>query len=289
MNDKIIRQMVRKILLEGFAEDLAKVSSGKEAKQVFSKHVDQNYFRKGTLVHWVGPGSNEEGERTDTWDEVSALVNRGDSKSELSCSFYKPGEEIDFIPYGTLKNLTQGSSGIRGEYEDVVGVVLKGWVTYAANQNIFTGSRDDYDGKKGANHRLKSSGRNKYPWENYKDPRFQKMSGVNYLEKLRDASTIGIDGDNIKPRGDSRASVVPDHRKDRAAYRKFVDDESKDQSWMEYYKNWNEVLVDNWKIVGIVWAHEEMDQEWAEDYNHDYELGNLPIKFLPNLEVARKR
>lgn len=281
--------MVRKILLEGFSEDLAKVSSGKEAKQVFSKYVDQDYFRKGTLVHWVGPGYDEErGERTDTFDEISSLVNRGDSKSELSCSFYKPGEEIDFIPYGTLKNLTQGSGGIRATDQDVVGVVLKGWVTYAANQNIFTGTRWDY--RKDSAHRLKSSGRNKYPWENYKSEYRQEVSGVDYLEKLRDATTISVDGDNIKPRGDSRGSVVPDFRKDRAAYQEFYQQEREDQSWIEYYKNWNEVLVDNWKIVGIVFADQagEQDQEWVQELKDDYELGNLPIKFLPNLEVARR-
>lgn len=284
-----LRQLIRQILVEGFAEDLQNVKSGREAKQVFSKYVDQDYFRKGTLVHWVGPGFDlENREYTETWEELSKLINNPDSKSELSCNFYKPGEKIDFIPYGTLKNVTQGLENIRGKHEEVVGVVVKGWVTYAANQNIFTGKQWNYNLKDKSQHRKRSSGINKYPWENYKSSGRQKQSGVNYLDQLRDSSSVDPTGRNMNPIGDSRPEIVRGPWKDKDKWKAQKSQEIEDQSWMEYYKNWNEVLVDNWKVVGLVWAEEPQSEDWFQDYRDDYDLGDLPIKYLPDLEIGRK-
>ena len=284
-----LRQLIRQILLEGFAEDLQNVKSGREAKKVFSKYVDQDYFRIGTLVHWVGPGYDEENmAHTDTWEELSKLVNNPDSKSELSCNFYKPGEKIDFIPYGSLKNVTQGLGNIRGKYEEVVGVVVKGWVTYAANQNIFTGKQWDYNRKDKSQHRKRSSGINKYPWENYKSDYRQGVSGLNYLDQLRDSSLVDPTGRNTNPKGDSRPEITRGPWKDRTKQRELEAQEQEEQSWMEYYKNWNEVLVDNWEIVGLVWADEPQTEDWFQDYRDDYNLGDLPIKYLPDLEIGRK-
>ena len=48
------RRLVRRMILETLADDLSGVTSGREAKQIFAKYVDQSEFEKGALVHWVG-------------------------------------------------------------------------------------------------------------------------------------------------------------------------------------------------------------------------------------------
>ena len=50
----MIREYIQQILLESFAEELQSVDTGRQAKQIFGKYVDQNEFKKGILVHWVG-------------------------------------------------------------------------------------------------------------------------------------------------------------------------------------------------------------------------------------------
>ena len=55
MNENLIRKLIRNILVENLTDDLATVSTGREAKQMFAKYVDQSQFRdRGYLVHWVG-------------------------------------------------------------------------------------------------------------------------------------------------------------------------------------------------------------------------------------------
>lgn len=50
MNENLIRRLVRSILVETFAKELATASTGREAKQAFAKHVNQAEFKMGKMT-----------------------------------------------------------------------------------------------------------------------------------------------------------------------------------------------------------------------------------------------
>ena len=112
-NENLIRQMVRSILIESLQDDLANVTTGREAKQMFAKYVDQSEFEKGTLVHWVGSTSN-----------LKKILENARTKDELSCNFYPEGGFRDWMARGPKKP---------------IGVIVQGHVTYAGKENMFTG------------------------------------------------------------------------------------------------------------------------------------------------------
>ena len=211
MNENSIRQVVRSILIESLADDLAASSTGREAKQAFAKHVDQKEFKKGTIVHWVGTTSN-----------LKKMIENPRSKDELSCNFYPTGGHRDWMASGP---------------KSPIGVIVQGYVTYAGSENMFTGygkrprkkaDRAKYD------HRMASSGNNKYPYQMWKEDE-------NYLEHLQNPNVPQTSADKMEPYG---------VRRDLGA-----------DAWMgsmgssrKRYQDWNEVLVDNWKIVGITYG-----------------------------------
>ena len=212
MNENLIRKMVRSILFESLADDLATVSTGRQAKQMFAKHVDQAQFReRGYIVHWVG-----------STRALKKIIENPQSKDELSANFYPNGGHRDWMARGPKKP---------------VGVIIEGHVTYAGKENMFTGfakrprkkvDRAKYD------HRKASSGINKYPYEMWKDEEF-------YLKSLQNPDVPQTLASEMEPYGIKR--------------------DLGDDAWMgamgsskKPYQDWNEVLVDNWKIVGIAYG-----------------------------------
>ena len=212
MNENLIRKMVRRILFEGLADDLATVSTGRQAKQMFAKHVDQAQFREqGYIVHWVG-----------STRALKKIIEDPQSRDELSANFYPNGGHRDWMARGPKKP---------------VGVIIEGHVTYAGKENMFTGyakrprkkaDRAKYD------HRKASSGINKYPYEMWKDEE-------SYLKSLQNPDVPQTLASEMEPYGIKR--------------------DLGDDAWMgmmgsskQSYQDWNEVLVDNWKIVGIAYG-----------------------------------
>lgn len=214
MNENLIRQLVRSIIVEGLQDDLATVSTGRQAKQMFAKHVDQAQFKEhGTIVHWVG-----------STRALKKIIENPQSKDELSANFYPNGGHRDWMARGPKKP---------------VGIIIEGHVTYAGKENMFTGyakrprkkaDRAKYD------HRKASSGINKYPYEIYKDE-------DDYLEHLRNKDVPQTSASELEPYGVKR--------------------DMGDDAWMfgmmggsskKPWQDWNEVLVDNWKIVGIAYG-----------------------------------
>ena len=221
MNEEKLRLLIRNILIEGFAEDLATVSTGREAKRVFAKYVNQDDFKDGRIVHWTGTTRN-----------LKKILSNPNPKDELSCNYYGDDSSRDWMALGPKK---------------AIGIVVDGWVTYAGMQNMFTGYGKRPRGKKEKaawDHRKASSGINKHPygmWENEED----------YLEMLRNAEIA-------KPKG----SIEP-FGKDKRSREMLGDDawmwgmsKSDQEELAKYpeYADWNEVLVDNWKPIGIAYG-----------------------------------
>ena len=211
MNENLIRTMVRNILLEGLADDLANVTTGREAKQMFAKYVDQDEFKKGTIVHWVG-----------STRALKKILDNPRSKDEISCNFYPDGGYRDWMARGPKKP---------------IGVIVEGYVTYAGKENMFTGytKRPRKKAEKAAyDHRQASSGINKYPYQIWKDEE-------DYLEHLRNPNVPQTKAEDMEPYGLKR--------------------DLGDDAWMgmmgsskRQYQDWNEVLVDNWNVVGIAYG-----------------------------------
>jgi len=213
LKESRIRRLVRNLILESLADDLASVSSGRGAKKKFAEYVDQEEFKKGTIVHWVGSTSN-----------LKKIIANPQTKDELSCNFYPNGGYRDWMAKGPKKP---------------IGVIVEGWVTYAGKENMFTGyskrPRKKADKAK-YDHRKASSGINKYPYEIWKNEE-------DYLEHLRDPSVPQTKAEDMEPYGVKR--------------------DMGDDAWMfgmmggsskKPWQDWNEILVDNWKITGVVYG-----------------------------------
>jgi len=210
----MIRKLIRSLILETFTEDMQNVTSGKEAKQAFAKYVDQNEFKNGILVHWVG-GTKE----------LANFLENPRPKDEISCNFYPWGGHRDWMAEGLKKP---------------VGVIIEGWVTYATKENAFTGYQSKKPKGKEAiakwEHQQASSGFPKRPYEMIKDKE-------EYLYNLRNTDRVKFKAQELEPWG---------------AKRELGDDGG---FWggianIPKHKDWNEVIVDNWKVTGIVYGAE---------------------------------
>lgn len=207
----MIREFIREILIETFHEDLQNAETGREAKQIFSQYVDQNEFKKGMLVHWVG-----------TPAKLKKIIENPRSKDEISCNFYPNGGYRDWMAAGMKKP---------------IGVIVEGWVTYATKENSFTGYQGKRPRKKAEriayDHQQASSGFPKRPYDMTKDQ-------DNYLKDLRNSNRVKFKAEDMEPSGRRR--------------------QLGDDAWMggmagiPRHKDWNEVIVDNWKITGIVYG-----------------------------------
>ncbi len=221
MND--IRTYIRNLLMEqidkdlqaAFFKEMEGVTSGREAKKVFAKYVDQEYFQDGTLIHWVGSVA-----------KVKKFINNPSHKDEISANFYGENSTWDW----------------HHPNKKAIGIMVDGWVTYAAKENLFTGGIPKRPRKKADrqayDHRKASSGWNKYPYENAKHTDvFDYEKDIKTGERIVPSSKIG-DMEPFGPRKDKRQQLG-------------------DDAWMAHsdlpaWKDWNEVLIDNWDIVGLV-------------------------------------
>jgi len=216
-----VRRLIRNIIIESFSEDLASVSTGREAKQAFAKHVNQKDFKSGHIVHWTGSTRN-----------LKKILDNPQSKNELSCNYYEKGSSKDWMALGPTK---------------AIGIIIDGWVTYAGKQNMFTGYGKRPRGKKAKaawDHRKASSGVNKLPyglWEKEED----------YLETLRNPEVAKTAG-SIEPFGKSKRSR--EMLGDDSWMWGMSDSDREELSKYPEYADWNEILVDNWKPVGITYG-----------------------------------
>ena len=221
MNENTLRRYVRQLILEGFAEELATVTTGREAKQAFAKHVDQEAFKSGHIVHWAG-----------STRKLKKILDNPQTKDELSCNYYGEGSSRDWKALGPKK---------------AIGIVVDGWVTYAGMQNMFTGYGKRPRSKQGKaqwDHRKASSGINKHPyamWEKEED----------YLEMLRNPEIANPEA-SIEPFGKSKRSRQM--LGDDAWMWGLSDSDREELAKYPEYADWNEVLVDNWKPIGIAYG-----------------------------------
>ena len=217
MQESRVRQLIRKLILEGLSDDLATVSSGREAKKKFALHVDQKEFKKGVIVHWVG-----------STGALKKILANPRTKDELSCNYYRFENDGGGRAYRDWM-----AAGVKKP----IGVIVEGWVTYAGKENMFTGytKRPRKKADKAAyDHRKASSGINKYPYHMWKDEE-------DYLEHLRNPDVPQTKSSEMEPYGVRR--------------------DLGDDAWMgsfgsskRRYQDWNEVLVDNWKVTGVVYG-----------------------------------
>ena len=181
---------------------------------MFAKYVDQAQFKEHGTIVHWVGSARA----------LKKIIENPQSKDELSANFYPNGGKRDWMARGPKKP---------------VGIIIEGHVTYAGKENMFTGyakrprkkaDRAKYD------HRKASSGINKYPYEIYKDE-------DDYLEHLRNKDVPQTLASELEPYGVKR--------------------DMGDDAWMfgmmggsskKPWQDWNEVLVDNWKIVGIAYG-----------------------------------
>ena len=228
---KSLRQVIRKLILESQGmdqmdvwdvadADLLKRHSGHYAKDVFRRRADQEWLKSLTYIH------------TSPIDSIDAWLNRNSTKDELSCLIngdsWDGGELYinDFIG----KFLDGGSR---------VGLIIKGWTTWASNKNAstgFTGSLKSNFGEK------PHSGVNKAPGKAY---------------------------DRVKGR---MGQMLPQHELDQV----LMDEEDFDNKELLYVdptgreSGNNEALVDNWTIVGVCMFVTDHTEKYPELLSDEY-------------------
>lgn len=155
--------------------------------------------------------------------ELAKFLENPRQKDEISCNFYPHGGHRDWMAKGLKKP---------------VGVIIEGWVTYATKENAFTG----YQSKKPRNkaeretweHQQASSGFPKRPYEMWKDEE-------SYLSDLRNTDRVKFKAEDLEPWGAKR-----ELGDDGVFWGSFTS--------IPAHRDWNEVIVDNWKVTGIVYG-----------------------------------
>ena len=111
--------------------DKARVSNEKELKRIWAEEVEvegsRSFFDKEIVkVHWIGAYSKDKGEYSPLNTIVQYMEKYGNKKSkdEVSCFGYTKESGIDYVP--------SMGSGV------VVGVIVKGYTTYASATDAAT-------------------------------------------------------------------------------------------------------------------------------------------------------
>ena len=251
---KSLRQVIRKLILESQGmdqmdvwdvadADLLKRHSGHYAKDVFRRRADRDWLNSLTYIH------------TSPIDSIDSWLSRNSTKDELSCLIngeeWTGQEELyvnDFV--GNFHG-----NGTR------IGLIIKGWTTWASNWNAntgFTGTLKRNFGEK------PHSGINKAPGKAY---------------------------DRIKGR---MGEMVPQMELDRVLMDE-EDWENKEMLFMDEKgreaKN-NEALLDNWTIAGVcmfVTDHTDAHPELLSDeYNKKVQKAFKSIKRkFPKAEIVK--
>ena len=228
---KSLRQVIRKLILESQGmdqmdvwdvadADLLKRHSGHYAKDVFRRRADRDWLNSLTYIH------------TSPIDTIDSWLSRNSTKDELSCLIngdsWTGGELYvsDFIG----KFLGQGER---------IGLIIKGWTTWASNKNAstgFTGSLKSNFGEK------PSSGINKAPSKAY---------------------------DRVKGR---MGNMIPQHELDSV----LMDEEDFDEKDLLFVDRKgktasnNEALVDNWTIAGVCMFVTDHTEKYPELLSDEY-------------------
>lgn len=155
---------------------------------------------------------------------LKKILANPQTKNEISCNFYPNGGWRDWMAAGMKKP---------------IGVIVDGWVTYSTKENSFTGYKLKKPRKKAEKHayihQQQSSGFPKRPYE-------MSKGSENYLDDLRDSNKVKFKAEELEPWGSKRELGADAWMGGMAGIAK--------------HRDWNEVIVDNWKITGIVYGAE---------------------------------
>ena len=251
---KSLRQVIRKLILESEGmdvgdvwnvadADLLKRHSGHYAKDVFRRRADRDWLESLTYIH------------TSPIDTIDSWLNRNSTKDELSCLINGEsytGQDRLFVNDFIGKFLGDGER---------IGLIIKGWTTWASNKNASTGFTGSLKKNFGAR---PSSGINKAPGKAYD----------------RVAGRMG--------------SMLPQHELD-AVLMDEEDFDEKDLLFMDRTGRTasnNEALLDNWTIAGVcvfVDDHtEKYDALLSDEYNAKVQKAFQSIKRkFPKAEIVK--
>lgn len=241
---KSLRQVIRKLILESQGmdqmdvydaadADLMKRHSGHYAKDVFRRRADRDFLNSLTYIH------------TSPIDKIDSWLSRNSTKDELSCLIngesYTGQDEL-FVNSFIGEFLGDGER---------IGLIIKGWTTWASNKNAstgFTGSLKSDFGEK------PHSGINKAPGKAY-DRAKGKMG-----------------------------KMLPQHELDAV----FMDEEDWENKELLYIDptgreaHNNEALVDNWTIAGVCVFVEDQTGRYdvllSDEYNQKVQKAFSSIK-----------
>ena len=236
-----LRQVIRKLILESEGIDLDDVEYlssfendkryiGAYTKDIFRRKADRNFLDNLGYIHSIPFAS------------LDSRLSKLKQKDELSCLITHDkyeGQELYEVAHDTGNFMNENS----------VGLIIDGWVTWAANHNAntgHTGSLKDHYGDK------PHSGMSKAPGKTYH---------MRYSSKDR-------------PGG----GRVPQHELDRV----IMDMEDVDDDGLWHWRQddkgqWssasnNEAILDNWTVIGVCHVVEWTDKEHLLTKEYDAKI-----------------
>lgn len=228
---KSLRQLIRKLILESEGmdqmdvwdtadADLLKRHAGHYAKDVFRRRANRDFLNSLTYIH------------TSPIDTIDSWLARTSSKDELSCLINgEPWEGGELYVNDFIGKFLGGGERI--------GLIIKGWTTWASNKNAstgFTGSLKSNFGEK------PHSGINKAPGKAY---------------------------DRVRGR---MGQMIPQHELD-AVFMDEEDWENKELLYVDPKGNEagnNEALVDNWTVAGVCMFVTDHTEKYPELLSDEY-------------------
>ena len=231
---KSLRRVIRKLILESDGIDLydaMELSSeennkryiGAYAKKIFHKNADRNFLNSLGYIHSI------------PFDSLDSRLAKLKTKDELSCLITHTawnGEELWDVLHdtGTFMN------------ENSVGLIIDGWVTWAANWNANTGH----------------TGSLKKRYGNKPNSGMSKAPGKTYHMRYSNKDMPG-------------GGRVPQHELDRV----IMDAEDVDDEGWHFVDERNktapnnEAILDNWTVIGVchVVKWTDHDEKLTPEYN----------------------
>ena len=226
---KSLRRVIRKIIMESDGIDLYDVMDvssaendkrylGHYAKDEFRRKADREFLGELGYIHSI------------PFDSLQQRLNKLRQKDELSCLITMDaynGQDLWDVSYRTGRFMNENS----------VGLIIDGWVTWAANWNTnsgFTGSLKDRYGDKPHSGIAKAPGK-------------------------------------VYHRGGDYGGRIPQHELDRAILDR-DDLESGGLHFIDHKGNEapnNEAILDNWTVVGVchVVAWTDNEDKLTEEYD----------------------
>ena len=222
---KSLRRLIRRIILESAGIDVYDVMElsaeendkrylGAYAKDIFRREADRDFLDSLGYIHSIPFAS------------LDSRLSKLKQKDELSClithSAYE-GEDLWEVSLKTGKFMDENS----------VGLIIDGWVTWAANRNANTGHTGSLKKRYGEK---PHSGMSKAPGKSYH---------MRYSNKERPG------GGRVPQHELDRAMLdVDDLDNDGLHYGEFVfNDETGKREYIEASNN--EAILDNWTVIGV--------------------------------------